>query len=200
MSKVVEPTWDALYVVLDNNKSDGPCLVVARKTKPIGARISTTTIINTFYGDDALRLYDKLTNIKEQKMTNFEHMSEEEKKLAIAYGLHTTKNGEIKACHTFDCRECKDCECDRYLCKSERVEWLNSEQGAPKTENEKFCETLKVGEVIAVSDDEAMSDCLYRAFCRYEAERDIIITKSKLTMDLREWRYGRKLTAEEKGE
>lgn len=67
MSKVVEPTCDALYVILDNNKDKGdiPCLIVARKTKPLGARMSTTAILNTFYGDEALKLYDKLTNLKE---------------------------------------------------------------------------------------------------------------------------------------
>ena len=66
MSKVVEPTYDALFVVLDNKKGDIPCLVVARKTKPLGARTSTTAILNTFYGDEALKLYDKLTNLKKE--------------------------------------------------------------------------------------------------------------------------------------
>lgn len=63
MSKVVEPNCDALFVILDNNKDKGdiPGLVVARKTKPGGA----TVILNTFYGDEALKLYDKLTNFKE---------------------------------------------------------------------------------------------------------------------------------------
>ena len=61
MSKVVEPTYDALFVVLDNKKGDIPCLIVARKIKPLGARMSTTSILNTFYVDEALKLYDKIT-------------------------------------------------------------------------------------------------------------------------------------------
>lgn len=62
MNKNIKPTCDALYIILDNNKSDIPYLIVARKTKPLGARKSNTAILNAFYGDDALKLYDKLVN------------------------------------------------------------------------------------------------------------------------------------------
>lgn len=64
MSKVVEPTYDALYVALENDKSDIPCLTVIRQIKLMGAR--TTEIVNTFHGDEALKLYDKLTNLKKE--------------------------------------------------------------------------------------------------------------------------------------
>lgn len=134
-------------------------------------------------------------------MTNFEHMTEEEKKMAIINGMHITTSGEYKVCRVSNCTECVkrqyNTRCDRCTRREERGEWLNAEYIKPKTKNEKFCETLMVDEVIAVRDEvwESEDCCVYRAFKRYNSSRDLIETK-----DGYHWDYGRKLTAEERGE
>lgn len=133
-------------------------------------------------------------------MTNFEHMTDEEKKLAIMYGLYITRDGEIKVCHEVNCKECKDNpECRCSTVKREREAWLDAEYVAPKTKNEKFCETLKAGEVIAVSDaDENLTtNFTYLCFDKYDKEKDLIRTGGFYNWS---WKHGRKLTAEERGE
>lgn len=129
-------------------------------------------------------------------MTNFEHMTEEEKKLAIIKGLYVNKDGEVKFCPSSICRNCNayiNKDCKNYLLQEERAAWLDAEYVAPKTANEKFCETLKVGEVIAVWNDLGLGT-EYHVFEGYDEDHDYIETEHNF------WRYGRKLTAEERGE
>lgn len=138
-------------------------------------------------------------------MTNFEHMTDAEKKKAIIYGMYHKINGGCGVCPTIFCADCREypeyTECEKCACVSETEKWLNTEYKAPKTENEKFCETLKIGELIGVSDrqDKLISDCSYGKFIEYNAEADTIITRGSLSPKL-PWKYGRKQTAEEKGE
>lgn len=78
--------------------------------------------------------------------------------------------------------------------------WLDSEYVAPKTKTEKFCETLKAGEVIAVSDtDENLTtNFIYIRFNKYDKEMDKIRTSGFFKNPSWSWNYGRKLTAEER--
>ena len=133
-------------------------------------------------------------------MTNFEHITDEEKKLAIIRGLYHMSNGEVAVCPNAHCDNCVACdECKGYLGTDKKEAWLNAEYVAPKTANEKLCETLKVGEVIAVSDNDEnlTTNYTYLRFDRYDAENDQIITTGVYSWG---WKYGRKLTANEKGE
>lgn len=138
-------------------------------------------------------------------MTNYEHMTDEEKRLAIINGIHIKKNGNVCACPvTSVCWKCRelgyDDDCDYPINDTDKkLIHLSAEYIPPSTDNEKLCETLKVGEVIAVSDrDEYVKSewlSLYRLFVGYNSEHDTILTNGAA-----EWRYGRKLTAKEKGE
>lgn len=52
---------DYLHIGYDNVEGDIPTLIVARKTKPLGARISTTDVLRQFQYSEAEELYKLLT-------------------------------------------------------------------------------------------------------------------------------------------
>lgn len=53
--------FDYLYVGYDNVSGDIPTLIVARKTKVYGERISRTEILKQFNGKEASDIYRLLT-------------------------------------------------------------------------------------------------------------------------------------------
>ena len=57
---------DYLYVGYDNIEGDIPNLIVARKTKCLGLRISNTEILKQFSGQTAVDVYNFLTISKEK--------------------------------------------------------------------------------------------------------------------------------------
>lgn len=113
------------------------------------------------------------------------------------------ETNEPRNCRNFRCADCLRRENKKTFCCSKElfIPWLNSEYVEPKTNTEKFCETLKVGEVIAVSDNDEnlIKNFTYLRFEKYDAEKDQIRTTTGYYYPS-SWKYGRKLTAEERGE
>lgn len=140
-------------------------------------------------------------------MTNYEHMTDEEKKKALYNGLYINTEGKIGICEVPNCKDfiCQNLDiCERYcFTKETRIKWLDAEYVPQKTENEKFCETLKVGEVIVVWNDDDVSPRV-RVFQNYEEKDDAIRCISDGNLEIGvyyiNYLHGRKLTAKEKGE
>lgn len=139
-------------------------------------------------------------------MTNFEHMTDEEKKLAIINGIYLTKNRDIKPCPNLHCGNC-NCNgitCETLILACDREEYLNREYIKTKTENEKFCETLKAGEVIVVWNKGTLP--VARVFHSYDDVSDSMrcVDEGLLVPTPNSrwiyYKYGRKLTVEERGE
>jgi hypothetical protein len=55
---------DYLHIGYDNVNGDIPTLIVARKTKELGQRISNTEVLKQFSGETAIDVYKLLTEIK----------------------------------------------------------------------------------------------------------------------------------------